>query len=62
MSQNNKNNGGGEGCLVLAILAVFAMPLVGMYLVFTGECKGQRYLGVALTIVSIIVYAKYGMI
>ena len=62
MSKNSKSNDGGMGCIVLLILAVFAMPLVGGYLAFAGESSEQKFLGVALLIVSIIVYAKFGML
>lgn len=62
MSKNNSNNDGGAGCLVVLVLAVIAMPVVGLHLAFAGECKEQKILGVALFIVGIIVYAKYGMI
>ena len=59
---NNRGNDSGSGCLVMMILAVLAMPLVGLYLAFAGEKKEQKYLGVALLIVGIIVYAKVGML
>lgn len=57
-----RRNDDGSGCLILLVLAVIAMPLVGLYLAFAGEEKEQKYLGVALLIVGIIVYAKFGML
>lgn len=57
-----RRNGDGSGCLVMLVLAIIAMPLVGLYLAFAGEAKEQKYLGVALLIVGIIVYAKFGML
>ena len=62
MSKNSRSNDGGTGCLVMLILAVIAMPLVGLYLAFAGESREQKFLGVALFIVSVIVYAKFGML
>lgn len=62
MSKNSRSNDDGMGCLVILILAVVAMPLVGLYLAFTGERSEQKILGVALLIVGIIVYAKFGML
>lgn len=41
---------------------VIAMPLVGLYLAFAEESGEQKFLGVALLIVGIIVYAKFGML
>lgn len=62
MSKNSRSNDGGMGCLVILVLAVIAMPLVGLYLAFAGESSEQKMLGVALLIVGIIVYAKFGML
>ena len=62
MSKNSRSNDDGMGCFVILILAVVAMPLVGLYLAFTGERSEQKILGVALLIVGIIVYAKFGML
>lgn len=61
MSKNSRSNDGGTGCLVMLVLAVIAMPLVGLYLAFAGESSEQKFLGVALLIVGIIVYAKCGI-
>lgn len=58
---NNRGNDSGSGCIVMMILAVLAMRLVGLYLAFAGERQEQKFLGVALLIVGIIVYAKVGM-
>lgn len=62
MSKNSGNDDSGMGCFVILILAVIAMPLVGLYLAFAGESSEQKMLGVALLIVGIIVYAKFGML
>ena len=62
MSKNSGSNDGGMVCLVMMVLAVIAMPLVGLYLAFAGESTEQKILGVVLLIVGIIVYAKFGML
>ena len=61
MSKRTKGDDTGMGCLALAILAVFCMPLVGIYMVLTGnnEVKG---IGVALTIVGVIAWILFEMI
>lgn len=61
MSRNNKSNDSGIGCALVLILAVFAMPLVGLYLAVAGEEEGQKVLGVVLLIVGIIVWIKIGV-
>ena len=61
MSKNNNSNDSGSGCVLALILAIFAMPMVGLYLALAGEEDGQRVLGVALLIVGIIVWIKIGV-
>ena len=61
MSKNNRNNDSGLGCAVMLMLAVFAMPLVGLYLAASAEEEGERVLGVALLIVGVIVWIKMGV-
>ena len=46
----------GMGCLVMIILGMVAMPLVGLYMLFTGKDDGQKAIGVVLTIVGIIIW------
>ena len=46
MSKNSRSNDSGMGCLAILILAVIAMPLVGLYLAFAGESSEQKMLGV----------------
>lgn len=61
MSKSSRNDKGGIGCLVILVLAVIAMPLVGLYLALAGESSEQKLLGVVLLFVGIIVYIKFGM-
>ena len=61
MSRNNKSNDSGIGCALVLMLAVFAMPLVGLYLAVAGEESEQKMLGVVLLIVGIIVWIKIGV-
>mgnify|MGYP003289917185 CR=1 FL=1 len=60
MSKKN-NSDSGIGCAMVLMLAVFAMPLVGLYLAVTGKENEQRILGLALLIVGIIVWIKIGI-
>lgn len=54
-------NDSGIGCALVLMLAVFAMPLVGLYLAVSGEESKQKMLGVVLLIVGIIVWIKIGV-
>ena len=49
-----------SGCLVYAIIAVIAMPIVGLYLISAGDTDGKKAAGVVLIILSIIfwIYIK----
>lgn len=61
MSGNKKNNDEGIGCILTMIVALIAMPLLGLYFIVAGKSSEQRLLGVALLIVGIIVWVKVGM-
>lgn len=61
MSENDESSGGGLGCVFVLILAVLAMPVVGLYLALAGEESEQKWLGGALIIVGLIVWAKVGL-
>lgn len=54
MSDNNKNDGA-TGCVIWALIAVFAMPLVGIYMIGKGD-EGQKVIGILLTIVGVIIW------
>ncbi len=62
MSKNNESTGGGVGCALVLMFAVIAMPFVGLYLIIAGKSDEQKLLGIALLVVSIIVYIKLAMI
>lgn len=48
---------GDMGCLVLLLLGVFAMPLVGLYLLLKKDADdGTKLLGGALLVVGIIIW------
>ncbi len=49
----------GGGCLVLVLLAIFAMPLVGLYFLILGE-EDSKVLGLILLIVGIIIWVAAG--
>lgn len=44
------------GCLVMIILALFAMPLVGIYMLISGKDDGQKTIGTILLIVGVIIW------
>ncbi len=54
--RGSSSDDSGMGCLVMIILAMVAMPLVGLYMAFKGKDDGQKVLGVVLTIVGIIIW------
>ena len=64
-SQNHNSSGnggdGGRGCALMLMLAVFAMPFLGIYLAVSGEDEGQKLLGVTLFIVGLIAWIKIGV-
>lgn len=47
----------GMGCLVMIILALIAMPLVGVYMLISGKDSSQKTIGAILLIVGIIFWA-----
>lgn len=57
--------GGDDGtasCLVYFILAIFAMPLLGLYLMLKKSADdGTRVLGVVLLIAGIIIWVMIGV-
>lgn len=60
MRRRTRSDDTGVGCLVFAMLAVFLMPLAGVYMIFAGDGE-QKGIGIALTIVGIIVWAMIGL-
>lgn len=55
------SNDGLYGLIAIFLLAIFAMPLVGGYLLITGKDEGSKFLGGALLVVGIIVWIMMGM-
>ena len=58
----NRNSGGdsGIGMLVIAILAIVAMPIVGLYFLFR-EDPSNRVLGVVLLILGVCLWIWLGV-
>lgn len=57
----HRNRGGssddsGMGCLVMIIMALIAMPLVGLYMLIKGKDDGQKVIGLILLVVGIIIW------
>lgn len=61
MSRRARGDDTGMGCLAFVFLAVFFMPIVGIYMIFSGN-DDEKGIGIALTIVGIIVWAMFGML
>lgn len=59
MSGNNRNNDAGVGCIMWMLLAIIAMPILGIYFIATGD-ESQKILGWALLIVGLIIFAMGG--
>lgn len=55
--------GGGDlmGLLAVVLLAIFAMPLVGGYVLITGKEDGSKLLGGSLLVVGLIIWAVLGL-
>lgn len=55
--------GGGDlmGLLAVVLLAIFAMPLVGGYVLVTGKDEGSKLLGGSLLVVGLIIWAVLGL-
>ncbi len=51
----------GIGLLVVVLLAIFAMPLVGGYVLVTGKDGTSKILGAALLLVGLIIWIAIGM-
>ena len=58
--RSHVDNDGAIGCVVYMMLAIFAMPLVGLYLLCAGRDE-QKGLGIALIVIGIIIWAVMGM-
>ena len=57
-------SGSGDGIITLLaviLLAIFAMPLVGGYLLISGKDDGRKLLGGALLVVGIIIWIMMGI-
>lgn len=50
------SDGSSIGCLVMIVLALIAMPLVGIYMLITGKDSSQKIIGTILLIVGIIIW------
>lgn len=58
--RRSSNDDDMSGCLVYAIIAIIAMPIVGLYLIFEGDTDGKKAAGVVLLILSLLfwIYTK----
>ena len=59
--QSGSDNGGAMGCALVLLVAITAMPILGVFLAITGETIEVKLLGGALLIVGILVWLKLGI-
>lgn len=62
---HHRNGGRGSddsatGCLAIVLLALVAMPIVGIYMLLTSEDSDKKTIGAILLIVGIIIWAVAG--
>lgn len=55
MAKNNSDDNNGLGCALLLVAIVFAMPLVGIYLIVKGSDE-DKSVGTALLILGIVLW------
>lgn len=55
MAKNNSDDNNGLGCALLLVAIVFAMPLVGIYLIVKGSDE-DKSVGIALLILGIVLW------
>lgn len=55
MAKNNSDDNNGLGCALLLVAIVFAMPLVGIYLIVKGS-DDDKGVGIALLILGIVLW------
>lgn len=60
-NHRGKSDDDGLGCAVMAGLALFVMPLVGLYLTATAKDDEQKNLGIVLTIIGFFVWIVAAM-
>ena len=52
---NHSHEDSGMGCLVMALLGLFALPFVGLYLMTRGN-SDDKVLGIILMIVGVVLW------
>ena len=53
--------GGLIGLLAIMLIAIYAMPFVGGYVLITGKDDGSKLLGGSLLVVGIIIWIAMGI-
>lgn len=54
--RGNGNNDGCSGGLALIFLCIFALPLVGLYLVTASKNEKDKAIGIVLLVVGIVIW------
>lgn len=54
------SGGGLWGLLAIIVIAIYALPIVGVFLMIGGKTNDEKVLGVILTVVGIIIWSIIG--
>ena len=53
--RRRNDNDGALGCVVILMIGIFAMPLVGLYMLATGD-QEKKAIGLMLTIIGFVLW------
>lgn len=58
--RRHRSDDGPIGCVIMLMIAVFLMPVVGIYMVAKGD-DTQKGIGIVLTIIGFIIWVYLGV-
>ena len=57
MSRNRKNsNSSADGALAMILLALVALPIVGLYLTVKGRTEDDKAAGIVMLVISAVIF------
>jgi len=62
MARRGRGGGGIDGSLATILLAVFALPIVGLIMLLNSETEEKKTLGGVLLVVGIIIWIILGVV
>ena len=63
MSRNRKSSSSGDGALAILLLAIVAMPFVGLYLIASKNASDEdKIVGWILLIISIVIFIAFAVV